>query len=133
MRLRPGGTGSSGAVGTTIAGRPPPHGSVRARSRIRLILDVWRRSALEDKGAELAGKESSVPAADITAAKASDRAGCAYSERLATISTVDAPVDCRHGKAHLQGVRPTDRDLEAASVRQIGDAKWRYLRSDCAR
>jgi hypothetical protein len=29
------------------------------------------------------GKESSVPAADITAAKASDRAGCAYSERLA--------------------------------------------------
>jgi hypothetical protein len=28
------------------------------------------------------GKESSVPAADITAAKASDRAGCAGSTRL---------------------------------------------------
>ena len=42
------------------------------------------------KGAELVGKESSVPAADIIAAKASDRAGYAASGRLATICTVDA-------------------------------------------
>ena len=42
------------------------------------------------KGAELVGKESSVPAADIIAARASDRAGYADSEWLATIYTVDA-------------------------------------------
>jgi hypothetical protein len=46
-------------------------------------LDAWRRSELEGKGAELVGKESSVPAAETTAARASDRAGCADSERLA--------------------------------------------------
>ena len=62
-----------------------PHRSVRARPRIRLLIwDAWRRSELVGKGAELVGTESSVPAAEITAARASDRPGYADSTRLAT-------------------------------------------------
>ena len=53
--------------------RRAPHNSGGHITHTVLILDVWRRSAREDKGAELVGKESSVPAADITAAKAYDR------------------------------------------------------------
>ena len=42
------------------------------------------------KDAELVGKESSVPAAEATAGRASDRAGYADSEWLAATCTVDA-------------------------------------------
>ena len=55
-----------------------------------LILDAWRRSEPKGKGAEFVGKEASVPAAELTAPTASDRAGCAELIRLATTCTADA-------------------------------------------
>jgi hypothetical protein len=53
-------------------------------------LDAWRQSELKVKGAELVGKEASIPAAERTASTAPDHAGYAESTRLAITCTVGA-------------------------------------------